>query len=85
MPRQESCAGEGRLAQMVERSLSMREVEGSIPSSSINCFFPLLREVCYYVLLSFSVFLAVPFLYVIIIMQIEIEVANEMATGYRLS
>ena len=30
----------GGLAQMVERSLSMREVPGSIPGSSIKLFFP---------------------------------------------
>ena len=30
----------GGVAQMVERSLSMREVPGSIPGASIKVFFP---------------------------------------------
>ena len=33
------CRQAGGLAQMVERSLSMREVPGSIPGSSTFCFF----------------------------------------------
>ncbi len=34
----------GDVAQMVERSLSMREVRGSIPRISIAGFFPILHK-----------------------------------------
>ena len=45
---------QGAVAQMVERSLSMREVLGSIPSSSTFSFLPILFVNCRSLLQGFS-------------------------------
>ena len=44
----DSCHSSGAVAQMVERSLSMREAAGSMPASSTFCSVPIIvRTICF--------------------------------------